>query len=117
MSSRSGARQSHAGRGFDPVHGFRDAAVPRAMGATIEPAIRLDPVSDDPTLAVIACRCEDMNRALETIENMCAAVLRSDFERLVVRVAAEFAGSHDVYPLFEIHWVLPASGKTKRRIW
>jgi hypothetical protein len=87
------------------------------MRATIELPVRLDSVADDAASAVAACGRKDVNSALETVERVRASVARTHLEGLVIRVAAEFAGSHDVYPLFEIHWVLPASGKTKRRIW
>ena len=68
------------------------------MGATIELPVRLDPVADDAASTVIACGRKDVNGALEAVERVRASVARADLEGLVIRVAAEFAGSHSQYP-------------------
>jgi hypothetical protein len=46
-----------------------------------------------------------------------AAIVRSNLERLVVGIAAEFAGSHGQYPVVGGLLVLPTSRKQKCRIW
>ena len=68
------------------------------MGAAEENTIGLDAVTDDPALAMIARGREHMNRAFETIEDVRGAVAGSNLERLIVRVAAEFAGCHGLSP-------------------
>jgi hypothetical protein len=88
-----------------------------AMRTTIELPIRLDAVTDDAATAVAAGRRQHVNGALETVERVRAAIVRSNLERLVVGIAAEFAGSHGQYPVVGGLLVLPTSRKQKCRIW
>jgi hypothetical protein len=70
------------------------------MGATIELPVRLDSVADDAASTVIACGRKDVNGALEAVERVRASIARAHLKGFVVRVAAEFAGSHSQYPTF-----------------
>src|SRR5438128_4240416 len=73
------------------------AHVVRARRAAEHPAVRLDTVPDDPALAVLADGRERMDSALETVEHVRLRAL-DDRERLVVFVAADFAGGHRTTP-------------------
>ena len=80
--------------GLNAIYHLGDSAVSCAMRAAVETAIGLDAVTDDPAFAVFACRRQHVDGAFEAVEDVCRAIDRSDFERLVVRVSAELAGCH-----------------------
>jgi hypothetical protein len=63
------------------------------MGTTEESATNLDPVANDPALAVLANRGNGLNRALEAVESVTNAG-GYQFETLVVFVATNFTSSH-----------------------
>jgi hypothetical protein len=63
------------------------------VGAAEDPSISFDSVTDYAAAAVLADRCERVDRALEAVEHVCFAV-PTYLERLVVVVAADLAGRH-----------------------
>jgi hypothetical protein len=90
---------SRNGRPFlDPINGRRHATMPGAVRTTEELTIRLDTVANNPALAVRACGREDMNCALETVEDVRITITGPHLERFVVGVAAELAGFHPHIP-------------------
>ena len=72
---------------------LRHALLLGAMGATEDPAIRLDAVADDPALAMNACWRESVDGAFEAVKNMCCSS-GSHLERLVVVVPTHFTDRH-----------------------
>src|SRR5690606_1454258 len=74
----------------------------------------LDPMADDPAIAVRTVRCQRMDRALEAVEGVGAAVLR-DLERLVVVVAADVALRHG-FLLARFRAADAAFGNGRRRV-
>ena len=72
---------------------LRHALLLGAMGATEDPAIRLDAVADDPALAMNACWRESVDGAFEAVKNMCCSS-GSHLERLVVVVPTHFSDRH-----------------------
>lgn len=56
------------------------------------------PVPDDAARAVIACRRDRLNGALETVKRM-SFPIDVDFETLIVVIATNVAGSHR-----NLHW-------------
>ena len=68
-----------------------------AMAAAVDLAIRLDAVSDDATIAVIAFGRERVNRALETVERV-VFTIGDDLEGFVVIIAANFAACYGSSP-------------------
>src|SRR5262249_17396465 len=78
----------------DPLHsGFR-----RAMGTAVDLPVCLDPMTDDPAMAVGALRRHRLNFALEAVERHRAASLRH-VQSLVVVVTADIATRHGATPL------------------
>src|SRR5207237_880107 len=71
----------------------RDSAHVRAVGAAVVMTGRLDSVSDDLAMAVLALGGQSMNRALETVEDVTASGER-DFEGLVVIVSTDLTDWH-----------------------
>jgi hypothetical protein len=63
------------------------------MGATEDPAIRLDTVANDPALAMNACWRESVDGAFEAVKDMCCSS-GSHLERLVVVVPAHLTDRH-----------------------
>lgn len=71
-----------------------DALLLRAKRATEHNAsLTLGSVPDDPAATMVAGWGEGVNGALKTVEGMAAAAHRH-LERLVVLIAANFAGTH-----------------------
>ena len=70
-----------------------DATLARAMRATVERSVRLDPMADDFAAAVVTGGGELVNRAFETIECVRRAVA-NHVEREMVFVAADFTLGH-----------------------
>src|SRR5690606_11393213 len=81
--------------GSGAVGDLRDAFTVRAVRAAEHRPARLDAVPDDSIAAVAARRRQSIDRTLERIERMSAAVHR-DRERFVVVVAALLARCHGV---------------------
>jgi hypothetical protein len=73
---------------------FRFAAFPRTIGAAENPATaRLDPVADNLAAAMLACRCDHLNGAFETVENVGFAA-SSNLESFIVVVTAKLTFRH-----------------------
>src|SRR5512146_2052183 len=70
-----------------------DSLVPGAVRATVERAVRLDAVADDPAAAMGADRRELLDGAFEAVEDMPVSG-GHDLEREVIVVAAHFADRH-----------------------
>src|SRR5919109_4852794 len=66
----------------------------RAVFATEHLAFCFDAVADDAAVAVRAARREPFDRALKAVEGVRVAARHPHRERLVVAVAADFAGTH-----------------------
>jgi hypothetical protein len=69
------------------------ALLPRTVGATVERALRLDPVADDFAAAMLAQRSELVNGALEAVERMGLSG-GDDLEGAIVVVATDLTPSH-----------------------
>ena len=72
---------------------MRFARGPRAIDATVNFPVLLDPVSNDTAIAVRAMRRQRVNRAFETVERVMLA-LHHHLERFVIFVFANFACRH-----------------------
>ena len=83
------------------------------MGTAEELALGFDTVTNDPASAVIAGRSEDVDCALKAVEDVRVSITHPDFECLVVRVAAEFAGAHGVTCLGSGPDATPAAKKQR----
>src|SRR5262249_35637137 len=85
--SRSGCRCA------DPVAQAGDAHDLGAVLTAEERAVLLQPVPDDMDAAVLAGRCQRVDRAFEAVEGVRRAV-HAHLKRLVVIVAAGFTSRH-----------------------
>lgn len=65
------------------------------MSAAIDRSLLLDSMPQDAAIATGAAGRERMHRALEAIEDVCAAAIHAYLEALVVFVAADLTASHD----------------------
>jgi hypothetical protein len=63
------------------------------MGTTVDHAVMLYAVADDPARTVGAGRSEGMDRTFEAVERVALAV-HDDVESIVVIIAAHVADSH-----------------------
>jgi hypothetical protein len=72
-----------------------DAVFLRTVITTIEGAVFLQPVPDNPATAVLACRRKSVDGAFEAIEDVLLAILH-ELEGFVVVISARFASRHIV---------------------
>src|SRR5829696_13997 len=70
-----------------------------AVGAAIEVAVCFYTVPDHLDVAVLAGRCEGVNRTLETVEGARLAPGRTYLEGLIVLISTDFALGHNSTPL------------------
>jgi len=68
------------------------------VGTAEDAALRFDTVADHAAAAVLADRCEGVDRALEAVEDVRRAA-PVNLERLVVFIAADLTGRHALFPL------------------
>ena len=77
------------------IDGPADTFLPRAVRTTVIVRICLDPVPDHLASAMGTHRCQLVDRAFETIENM-AIPGCDDLERQIIIVTANFALRHSL---------------------
>jgi hypothetical protein len=94
-STAGGASVSchHDLRWLGVIRDGRDTTLSRAMGATVERPIRLNPMAQNLAAAVIAGRSELMNCTFETVECVARAIA-DDVECEVILVTANFTFCH-----------------------
>ena len=80
------------------VPDFGDTRQTCAIGAAIEGAISLNPVTDDAAIATRTHGCERVNPTLEAVKDISLAGL-SDLKGSVIVVTADFTLRHSSYSL------------------
>src|SRR5690606_37264729 len=89
--SAPGLRPANASR--RPVGHFRRPHLRGAMSAAIDIVTLFDAMADDSAAAMGAFRCQHLNRAFETVEDVSLS-RHADFETLVIVVATLCAAGH-----------------------
>src|SRR5690606_10901089 len=92
----------HGNVGSDVVRHAADASLPGAVRAAKHLVIGLHAVTDDPGAAVLADRCQLVDRTFEAVERVRATVARH-LETALVFIATGIASSHQRTSPFAAH--------------